>query len=153
QDELRENVRTVLAGDCPPSLVRAVFEGTGTAAKLWDRMVELYWPGLAVPEADGGSGLTFGEVCLVCAELGRAVAPAPFLATVTQFAALVQEACPAGARARFLGPVLEEGRTGTLAFAEDGRWTLDAVATTARPDGDAWVLDGAKTAVFDGAGA
>jgi alkylation response protein AidB-like acyl-CoA dehydrogenase len=40
-----------------------------------------------------------------------------------------------------------------VAFAERGRYELSAVRTTARPSGDGWVIDGAKSAVFDGASA
>src|SRR5206468_361683 len=52
--ELRDNVRAVLAALCPPSLVRSVFEGKSTPDALWERMVELDWPAIAVPERFGG---------------------------------------------------------------------------------------------------
>ncbi len=88
---LRDNVRTVLAGICPPAAVRAVFEGKGDAASIWSRMVELDWPGLGLPEEAGGLGMGYVAVALVAEELGRAVAPGSFLATVTQFAPAVHE--------------------------------------------------------------
>ena len=156
QTELRDNVRQVLEGASPPALVRAVYEGEEGVEQrtdaLWDQLVELYWPGLAVAESDGGLGLGFVEVALVAEELGRAVAPVPFLSSVTEFAALVSE-CPAGAeRSRLLTAVCE-GTRATVALAEGHRWDLAAVAAVARPDGDGWILDGAKTDVVDGAAA
>lgn len=149
--DLRDNVRSVLAGICPPSLVRSVFEGKDRPPELWARIVELGWPALAIAEDHGGLGLGFVEQVLVAEELGRAVAPCPLLATTTQFAPAVRELGDAAAAARFLSPVAEGTSTGTLAWAEDGRWSIDAVRTTARPQGGGWVLDGAKHAVLDGA--
>ena len=40
-------------------------------------MVGLDWPALAIPEENGGIGLTFVETAVVAEELGRVVAPGP----------------------------------------------------------------------------
>lgn len=147
QLELRENARSVLASACPPSLVREVYEGRGDGEKLWATLVSLDWPALGLPEDHGGMGLGYLEVGIVVEELGRVVAPSPFLATVTQFAALVRET-----HSSFrLSDVAAGTCTGTLALAEGGRWSLDAVSTTAKRTGDGWVLDGVKSHVLDGA--
>lgn len=148
---LRDNVRAVLASACPPSVVRAVFDGTGDAAALWGRMVELGWPGLAVAEQHGGLGLGTVEVVIVAEELGRAVAPGPFLATVTQFAPAVRELGAGGPLAADLLERVAAGAvTGTVAFAERGRWEAATVAATATEAGGGWVLSGSKDAVADG---
>ena len=85
QQALQESVRAVLERECPISLVRSVVEEHKHAEELWSRMVELDWPALAVPEDDGGLGLGFVELAVVCEQLGRVLCPAPFLATATQF--------------------------------------------------------------------
>ena len=144
---LRETARAVLTAACPPAVVRAVFEGTGDGQALWARLVELDWPALGVPPEHGGLGLGFLEVGIVVEELGRVVAPTPFLATATQLAPVLREA-----GSSFLLDDLAGGRcTGTLALAEGGVWRAEAVATTARRVGDGWVLDGVKSHVLDGA--
>jgi alkylation response protein AidB-like acyl-CoA dehydrogenase len=148
---LRDNVRAVLAGICPVAVVRAVFEGEDPPAELWTRMVELGWPALAIDETVGGLGLGFVELALVAEEFGRAVVPGPFLATTTQFAPAVRELGGPASRARFLAPVASEGKTGTLAIADDARWTGDAVRTRAVRRGEAWAVTGTKRAVVDGA--
>jgi len=154
QLELRDNVRDVLEGQCPRSLVRAVYEGEADAdarvQALWTQITELYWQGVAVPEELGGLGLTFVELAIVAEELGRATAPGPFLATVTQFAPLVLAVGSADAQQRLVAPVAAGERTGTVAFAEGDRWELSAVRTTATRTPDGWVLSGAKTTVLDG---
>lgn len=48
----------------------------------WARIAgELYWPALAIPEAYGGLGLSFVEVCLLQEQLGRRLLPSAFYAT------------------------------------------------------------------------
>ena len=149
--ELRDNVRTVLAGICPPSVPRQVFDGGEPDAALWAQLIELGWPALAIDERYGGLGLGFVELALVAEELGRAVVPAPLLATASQFAPAVRELGGDEGAARFLPAVASGESTGAFAIAEAGRWAPDAVRATARPDGDRWVLDGEKVAVLDGA--
>jgi alkylation response protein AidB-like acyl-CoA dehydrogenase len=154
QLELRDNVRDVLEGQCPRSLVRAVYEGHDDAAAqqqaLWSQITELYWQGVALPEELGGLGLTYVELAIVAEELGRATAPVPFLASVTQFAPLVLAVGDADAQQRYLAPVAAGERTGTVAFAEGDRWEVGAVRTTATRTTDGWVLSGEKTTVLDG---
>jgi alkylation response protein AidB-like acyl-CoA dehydrogenase len=142
QLELRDNARSVLTGACPPSLVRAVFEGDDAGVdKLWSTLVDLGWPAIGVPETEGGLGLTFLETGLVVEELARVVAPTPFVATVTQFAALVREC---GASGQWLEAVAEGAIRGAAVFDAD---------LHAERSGDAWRLRGDARLVLDGAGA
>jgi alkylation response protein AidB-like acyl-CoA dehydrogenase len=157
ESDLRDNVRAVLAGVCPPAVVRAVYEGKGNGTATWAKMVELGWPALAIPEEHGGLGRGFVEVALVAEELGRAVAPGPFLATVTQCAPAVQALDALGGDGapalvtELLGRVAAGESTGTVALAEAGRWEPSAVAAVAIETADGWVLHGTKDAVLDGA--
>ena len=151
QDELRTGVRALLDRECPMSLVRAVVEDGVVADALWKHMVDLGWPALTVPESDGGLGLGPVELAVVVEELGRAVAPGPFVPTVCQFAPAIREAGEAAVRERFLAAVAEGSLTGALAVAEPGRPADPAaVRATATPDGGAWTLAGTKTAVLGG---
>src|SRR5947208_5223915 len=49
---------------------------------FWQNLVELGWLGLHVDEEHGGSGFGLEELVVVVEELGRAVAPGPFVPTV-----------------------------------------------------------------------
>jgi alkylation response protein AidB-like acyl-CoA dehydrogenase len=55
---------------------------------FWDELVRLGWLGLHLPEDVGGSGYGLAELAVVVQELGRAVAPGPFLPTVMASAAI-----------------------------------------------------------------
>ena len=92
QAALRDNVRAVIARVCPPSVVRAMYEGQPAPPTIWNTMVDLDWPGLAIAEDLGGLGSTFVELAIVAEELGRATVPSPFIATSTQFAIAIADA-------------------------------------------------------------
>ena len=149
QDELRAGVRAMLRQECPMSLVRAVVEDGASADALWKHMVELGWPALTVDEHLGGLGLGTVELAVVVEELGRVIAPGPFVPTATQFAPVVREAGTDEQHHRFLTPVAEGSLTGTLAWTE-GRGGVDlaTISTTATPDGKGWRLDGQKAGVL-----
>lgn len=150
QDDLRESVRTVLARECPASLVRAVVEGDRTApVALWKTMVGLDWPALTVPEDAGGVGYGFVELSILAEELGRSIAPGPLLPTVAQYVPAVRETGTPDQQKRFLGGVATGDVTGTLAVAESsGRWDADGIQTTATAGGDGWRLEGEKRFVL-----
>ncbi|GAC1314066.1 MAG: acyl-CoA dehydrogenase family protein [Acidimicrobiales bacterium] len=151
QLDLRDNIRSVLVGACPTSLVRAIYDDGVTGDGLWKQMVDLYWPALGIPEVDGGLGLGFLEVGILAEELGRAVAPGPLLATVGQFVPLVREAGSAAQRSRFLGGVADGSIVGTVALAEGPDWDPAAVRASARRADGGWVVSGVKRFVFDAA--
>lgn len=82
QAMLREVSRSMLTTHCSAELARSVTEaGADLDDKLWHRGAELGWTLLAVPEDRGGAGMGLVELCLVAEEIGRAVAPGPWLDT------------------------------------------------------------------------
>src|SRR6185295_3369342 len=80
-----------------------------------------------------------------------AVAPGPYVPTVTQFAAMVREAGSAEQQQRFLSGVAEGTIKGALALAEAGvAFDATFVAASATRQGDDWQLHGTKQAVLGG---
>jgi alkylation response protein AidB-like acyl-CoA dehydrogenase len=67
QETLRREVREVLGAGEPPS---------------WVEIAGLGWTGVSVPEELGGAGLSFHEEAVLFEELGRALYPGPYFATV-----------------------------------------------------------------------
>ena len=75
-------------------------------AELWKELCELGWPGIAVAEENGGQGLGAIELSILCEELGRSLAPVPFLPSVLA-AGVIEHGGSAEQRARWLpGPRL-----------------------------------------------
>jgi alkylation response protein AidB-like acyl-CoA dehydrogenase len=77
-----EGLRDLLAKECTPARVRAVWDdGSGHDAALWAHLADMGVFGMLVPEADGGVGGTDVDLVLLLEELGRAAAPGPVLET------------------------------------------------------------------------
>lgn len=81
EEDLRTTLRAVLRSRSPWSDVLARTETAKTYdLDLWRVLAsDLGLAGLIVPESFGGAGATYREAAVVCEELGRAVAPVPFL--------------------------------------------------------------------------
>src|SRR3954447_4730930 len=155
QEDLRDSARAFLSAECPIALVRAVVEArigrsSVDAGALHAHMVELGWPALAVPADAGGLGLGAIEIALLAEELGRALAPGPLFATITQYVPVVRALASPEQAVALLTPVAQGEVSGTLAIAEVTGDT-DPAATTvvASPRGDGWVLHGTKHTVFE----
>lgn len=106
---------------------------------FWQNLVELGWLGLHVDEEHGGSGFGLPELVVVVEELGRAVAPGPFVPTVIASAVIAKDGS-AEQKSRLL-PGLIDG-TVTAGVGLDGRVELkNGIA-----DGDAGIVLGAGLA-------
>ena len=152
QAMLREATRDLLHDRFPVERVRAELDSDGqggNSAAVWRLGAELGWAGLALPEEHGGSGQGIVELAVVAEELGRALARGPVLPTAVVGAAVARGGSPE-LRAEVLPAICAGSLRATWAFAEPGRpWTPAGLTSTARRDGDAFVLDGVKTAVQD----
>lgn len=150
QNDLQQTAARVLAKEYPAARARAVAEGKDDAGDLWQTLVSLDWPGLAISESDGGVGASAIELAIVLEQLGYVIDASPFLATTTQFAPLVAACGSVEQRRRFVGGVVD-GLTGALAIADsDGPWALDAPTVSATRSGTGWELSGRACFVIDG---
>jgi len=155
QEDLRDSIRAFLTAECPVALVRGIVEariagGTADAEALQAHMTELGWPALAIPDAAGGLGLGPIELGLLAEELGRALAPGPLFATVTQYVPLLRALASPDQAVALLTPVADGTTAGTVAIAEPtGAVDPAATTVTATPDGDGWELRGTKSTVFE----
>src|SRR5258706_935904 len=78
---------------------------------FWREVGELGWLGLAVPAEHGGAGFGLPEPVIVAEEMGRAVAPGPFVPTVTASAVIAAAGSPQ-VQARLLPGRAQPGRAG-----------------------------------------
>lgn len=84
QDEIAATVRAFLA-DRMPVVGRGrdhVFSSPEIGDGLWRECTELGWLSLGLPESAGGVGYSLVEEMMLFRELGRGVAPGPFLPAV-----------------------------------------------------------------------
>ncbi|MBV8789850.1 MAG: acyl-CoA/acyl-ACP dehydrogenase [Mycobacterium sp.] len=83
EDALRDSVRQLFADRCPPESVAHAYDSAPQDfSRVWLTLaVELGVAGLLVPESLGGAGASTREAAVVMEEIGRAVAPVPFLSS------------------------------------------------------------------------
>jgi alkylation response protein AidB-like acyl-CoA dehydrogenase len=106
-------------------VARAALDAAGEQLPpYWDEMAKLGWVGLHLPEAHGGSGFGLLELALVVEEMGRVVAPGPFLPTVLA-SAVIAAAGTESQRERWL-PGLASGEVvGAVGLAGTGEREAD----------------------------
>jgi alkylation response protein AidB-like acyl-CoA dehydrogenase len=124
QESIRDAIRAVLADRLPMARVRAVAAAApGLDEAAWREAGALGWFGLALPEAAGGAGYGLPEEMLLFVELGRALAPGPWLGTVLAAHALAASAPDRAAvlaGARRVAVVDDPRETGAALVADAG---------------------------------
>jgi 3-oxochol-4-en-24-oyl-CoA dehydrogenase len=110
---------------------------------FWHDMVELGWLGLHVDEEHGGSGYGLPELVVVIEELGRAVAPGPFVPTVIASAVIAKDGT-SDQKSRLL-PGLIDG-TVTAGIGLDSQVQVEDGPENGLADGEAGIVLGAGLA-------
>src|ERR1700752_4547820 len=116
QQDIQRTAHDMLDDRARPERVREHAEAGTTDEALWRELCELGWPGIAIAEEHGGQGLGPIELSLLCEELGRTIAPVPFLPTVLA-ATLIEHAGSAEQCERWLPGLATgelKGALGTL---------------------------------------
>ena len=128
---------------------KIIASATGCSDAVWNTFAEMGLLGLAVSDAQGGFGGGAADLHSVMDALGQALVVEPVLSTVT-VAHLIDRAGSEAQKKSVLPAVIEGKQKLALATEEaQSRFDLTQVSTTARRDGDGWVLDGAKVASID----
>jgi alkylation response protein AidB-like acyl-CoA dehydrogenase len=118
---------------------------------LWKEMAELGWVGLAFPERFGGAGLGFAELAVVLEELGKTLAPEPFLGTVLMGGQALALGGSEAQQQSWLPRLCAGDAIVSLAHQEPrSRYDVHHVETRAERTDAGWKLTGEKTQVLDG---
>jgi hypothetical protein len=151
-DLLRRTVREFAEAEIRPH-VQAWDAAQAFPPDLLPKLAGLGLLGIQVPESLGGAALSSIEYCIVIEELAR-VDPGVALSVaahnglaVAHLALFATEA----QKARYLVPLAKGLHLGAWALTEAGAGSdAAAMRTTARRDGDDWVLSGAKQFITHG---
>ncbi len=151
QELLRATARKFLESECTSEFVRArMAEPAGVTDAFWAKLAEQGWLGLIYPEEYGGAGLGFADLTVLMEEMGRAVMPGPFFATVLLGGLTILEAGSAAQKTEWLGKIGAGEARATLAFTEpNARWDAAGVTVRARESGGTFTLSGTKLFVLD----
>src|SRR4029079_7890645 len=108
----------------------------------WREFAKANLLGIALPESAGGLGMGFLDLCMVLREVGKKVAPLPFIPTLVS-AAMPIARFGTEAQQAILAKVVAGDVLLSAALVEYGAES-ESPATTATKDGDGWKLSGVK---------
>jgi 3-oxochol-4-en-24-oyl-CoA dehydrogenase len=162
--ELARSVRSACERLAPEERVRAVAYGDGAAGNfqpgfdtdLWDVLCnQVGVAAIALPEHLGGAGYGASALGVVAHELGRALAPVPFVSSTVLATGLLIDLTERDPDAeKRLTELVEGRRTAAAALTGDGgMWRRSAVTLTAVRSGEHWHLDGTVRHVLGGTAA
>jgi glutaryl-CoA dehydrogenase (non-decarboxylating) len=144
---VRGSVREFAAAEIAPH-IRGWDERHEVHREVFARMGELGFLGAPIPEEYGGAGMDYVSLGILCEELEHA--DTAFRVVMSVHVALnsltLLQWASEDQKQRFLVPQARGARLATFGLTEPGSGTdAAALRTTARRDGDHYVLDGSKT--------
>jgi alkylation response protein AidB-like acyl-CoA dehydrogenase len=152
QSMLEDSVARFIDNDYDfESRQKIVESEAGYSADLWRTYAELGWT--AVPFAEDDGGLDGGpiELMLMMQQFGRGLVVEPFLANIILAGGVLKRAASAEQKGELLTGIIEGSTQAALAFSEpQSRFDISNIATSAKQDGDFFVLSGSKNLVLNG---
>lgn len=149
QELLRDGLAKFLANRYDLATSRASAKtGAGWQPKIWHSFAEeLGILGATLPESDGGIGGGPVELMIVTEALGHALVVEPFIDTVVFGAGLLHRGGGERAAAVLEQIIAGEAVTAFAAIEPSSGYNYSDVTTTARKDGDSWIINGSKEVV------
>ena len=114
--------------------------------ELWQKVIELGWTGIRIPETYEGLGLGHLELCVIAEELGRSLAPVPFSSSVYFFTEALIKFGNEEIKSDLLPKLVSGEVVGTYGIAED---THQATESNLSVTVNSEKINGVKIAVPD----
>lgn len=146
QVALRDSARDYLTQKSTTKFVRTMFEDpTGYSKVMWKEMAGLGWLGLTFPEENDGLGLGTVELSLMLEEMGRAVFPGPFFASVLLAGSALKKAGDEAQKEKYLNAIASGDLIATMGVIEGApNWSAEGIGMSAQAGGGGFVLNGLK---------
>ena len=151
QEELRRVAREFAQNEIAP--VAMAFDKTGEFPwEIYRKAYDIGLMNVSVPTAYGGGGLSAIECCLIVEELGAACAGMTTSIMVNDLALMPILVGGSEEQQRtFVAPFCSRFNMGAFCLTEPGAGSdVAAMSTTAKRDGDTYILNGTKTFITNG---
>ena len=121
---------------------------SGNSSEFWKSRAKLGWLGLPFDESDGGFGGNKIDVLVIMEQFGKGLVLEPFLASVVMGGGAIKKGASESLKNEILPGLIEGTKQLSFAYAEQqSRFDLEDVITSARKEGDGFVLNGQKSMV------
>jgi len=133
-----------------PKRVEISSKDPGYSKDYWNSMAELGWLGLPFKEEDGGFGGNQIDTLVIMEQFGKGLVLEPFLANIVLGGGAIQMGGSEELKNEMLSSLIEGSKQLTLAYAEQqSRFDLEDVATSARKEGEKYIINGQKSMVLN----
>jgi len=137
QDNYDLNTRISLSSD-----------NLGYSNDYWKSMAELGWLGLPFDESDGGFGGNQIDVLVIMEQFGKGLVLEPYLASIVMGGGALKKGGTESLKKEILPGLVDGTKQLSFAYAEQqSRFDLEDVITSARKEGDNFILNGQKSMV------
>lgn len=148
QDSIQRYIQNSYTFDARQKILQSE---EGFSRENWATFAELGWLALPFKEESGGFGGTAVETMIMMEEFGKGLVVEPYVSTVIMAGSVIE----AGGTTEHIEGALAEIIAGTklasLAYVEpQARFNLADVTTTAKVEGDGYVINGFKGVVLGG---
>jgi alkylation response protein AidB-like acyl-CoA dehydrogenase len=126
----------------------------GFSAAHWQQFAELGWLSIPFAEEHGGFGGGPVDTMVIMQEFGKGLVAEPYLATVLLFGGLLQAGGGEALKGEYIPAIIAGELQGAFAYLErQSRYAMTDITTSAKANGDKWVINGEKTVVLNGGAA
>jgi len=156
KSRLKESAAGFLAEKATVAHLRRLRDGAsaqGFDGDVWREMAAMGWAGIAIPEEFGGLGYGYTGLGLLLEQAGRNLSASPLQSTVLVAATLIDQLGSNQQKERLLAGIAGGEKLITLALQEGAHHAPQQISTSARRDGDTWVINGSKLMVLDASSA
>ena len=145
QEMLRSMARDFIEQETPRTFVRDMEEDDrGFTAEMWQKIAQVGWLGLIVPEEHGGTGQSLVDLGILMEEVGHGVMPGPFFNTALVTVGILDVGSDAQ-KAEYLPRIAAGDLIATAAILEPySRLDANGINLQATASGDSYTLNGTK---------
>jgi alkylation response protein AidB-like acyl-CoA dehydrogenase len=148
QDSIQRYIQNSYTFDARQKLLKTE---DGFSRENWASFAELGWLGLPFSEESGGFGGTAVETMIMMEEFGKGLVVEPYVSTVIMAGSVIEAGGTSAHKEGVLAEIMAGTKLASLAYVEpQARFNLADVTTTAKAEGDGYVINGFKGVVLGG---
>lgn len=148
---LQDSIRKFIENDYDISERRKLCDSEeGFSRDNWKQFAELGWLALPFSEDDGGLGGSPVDTMVLMEEFGKGLVVEPYLPTVVMAGTALSEQGSPEQKEQVLAGIIDGSIIATVAYAEEqAHHDLNNIVTTAKKDGDFYLINGTKSVVLN----
>jgi alkylation response protein AidB-like acyl-CoA dehydrogenase len=145
QKLIKSSAKEFLEAEVPKDVVRELEESEeGYSPELWQKIAELGWIGLNIPEEYDGMGMNFLDLVILLEEVGYNLLPGPFFSTLIAAFPIILGG-DEEQKMEYLPKIAEGKLRMSLALTEPtATFDPSGIDMEAVPQGDEYIINGTK---------